>query len=274
MSILINEKTRVLVQGITGKQGSFHTEQMLAYGTNIVAGVTPGKAGQEVHGVPVYDSVEECPKADVAVIFVPARFAANAALESFSAGLFPVIITEHIPVLDVMELTKKGSFLGPNCPGLASPGKSKVGIIPNSIMKNGNVGIVSRSGTLTYEIISLLSNSGLGQSTVVGIGGDAINGMGFVDVLKEFEKDEETEKIVLIGEIGGSAEEEAAAFLEGYSKPVVAYIAGRSAPAGKTMGHAGAIVYGNKGTAKSKVEALEKAGVPVARLPSEVLKLL
>jgi len=283
MSILIDEKTRFIVQNITGNQGSFHTKLMKEYGTKIVAGVTPGKKGQSVEGVPVFDTVKEAlayAKADFSLVFVPARFAKDAALESLNNGLNLVIITEHIPVHDTLEIMsvakKKGLVVvGPNCPGLISPGKSKAGIMPDHIFKKGKIGMVSRSGTLTYEIVNELSENGFGQSTVVGMGGDPIIGVDFIGCLKLFEKDKETSAVVLIGEIGGNMEEKTAEFLKkGYPKPVVAYIAGRTAPEGKRMGHAGAIIQGKAGTAQSKVEAFEAAGVKVAKLPSQIIRLL
>lgn len=281
MSILINKKTKVIVLGITGKQGSFHTKQMLAYGTNIVAGVTPGKGGQKVEGVPVLNSVKEAlkkHKADWAVLFVPAPFAKDAAIDCLKNGLHIVIITEGLPQHDAVAIMKaagKKTVLGPNCPGLCSVDACKIGIMPNQIFRKGNVGIVSRSGTLTYEIIHQLSMAGMGQSTAVGIGGDVVIGMHFIDVLKRFDKDKATKKIVIIGEIGGDLEEKTAKVIRKITKKkVVAYIAGRTAPPGKRMGHAGAIVSGKSGTAASKVEAFEKAGIKVAKVPSEIVKLL
>lgn len=281
MSILINKKTKVIVLGITGKQGSFHTKQMLAYGTNIVAGVTPGKGGQKVEGVPVLNSVKEAlkkHKADWAVLFVPAPFAKDAAINCLKNGLHIVIITEGLPQHDAVAIMKaagKKTVLGPNCPGLCSVDACKIGIMPNQIFRKGNVGIVSRSGTLTYEIIHQLSMAGMGQSTAVGIGGDAVIGMHFIDVLKRFDKDKATKKIVIIGEIGGDLEEKTAKLIRKITKKkVVAYIAGRTAPPGKRMGHAGAIVSGKSGTAASKVEAFEKVGIKVAKVPSEIVKLL
>jgi succinyl-CoA synthetase alpha subunit len=252
-------------------------------GTEIVAGVTPGKAGEEVEGIPVYHSVAEAlkeHKADFSVIFVPAKFAKDASLEALENGLNIIIITEGVPVHDSIEIIAKAKekglvVLGPNCPGIIVPEEIKIGIMPKHIFKKGNVGIVSRSGTLTYEIVNLLSENGIGQSTCVGIGGDAVIGLDFIDVLKEFESDPETEKIVLIGEIGGDLEEKAAVFIkENIKKPVVAYIAGKTAPLGKKMGHAGAIISGKAGTAESKIKALEEAGVKVAKLPSEVVGLV
>ncbi len=280
--ILLNKDTSAIVQGITGYQGGFHTQLMLDYGTKIVAGVTPGKAGERVHGVPVFDTVADAlkvKKAEWSVLFVPAKFAKSAAFEALNNGLNIIIITEGIPVHDSIEIMalaekKKLKVLGPNCPGIATPGEAKLGIIPGQFLKKGNIGIVSRSGTLTYEVANLLSKEGLGQSTIVGIGGDPVIGIDFIDILREFEKDKDTKVVVVIGEIGGDMEERAAKFLKGYKKKVVAYIAGLTAPEGKRMGHAGAIISGSTGTAKAKVEALEKAGVKVARLPSEIIKLL
>lgn len=283
MSILINKKTRAIVQGITGHQGGIHTEEMLAFGTTIVGGVTPGKGGQEVHGVPVFDSVKEAlghAKADWSILFVPAPFAKNAALESIDAGLNIVLITEHLPVLDAIEIVqvsrkKKVHVVGPNCPGLATPNESKLGILPHDVFLDGHVGVISRSGTLTYEIVAELTKAGIGQSTVLGIGGDPIVGTNFIDALKLFEEDDDTEQIVLVGEIGGGEEEAAAEYIsKNITKPVVAYITGRTAPPGKTMGHAGAVISGKVGTAGTKVDALKQAGVPVADLPSEVPQLL
>lgn len=274
MSILVDEKTRVVVQGITGREGEFHARQMQAYGTQVVAGVTPGKGGQTAaDGVPVYDTVREAvaqEHANVACIFVPKQFAPDAVLESVDAGIpFTVLITEYIPVNDMILIVnhvKRAGvrLLGPNCPGIISPGKSKVGIMPGHIHQRGNVGLISRSGTLTYEIVKMLTDAGLGQSTVVGIGGDPVPGTSFADVLPMFENDPQTDAVVMIGEIGGSDEEDAMAFARTMSKPVIGFIGGRSAPAGKRMGHAGAIISGKSGTAEAKVEALTKAGVRVA----------
>ena len=285
MSILVDSETRVLVQGITGSEGSFHTKRMLQYGTKVMAGVTPGKGGQEVEGVPVYDSVDEAlkehPEINASIVFVPARFAPDAILEAADARIpLIVAITEGIPVhqmLRVYHLLKLYGvrLIGPNCPGVISPGKAKVGIMPGEVFAPGPVGIVSRSGTLTYEIASHLSRAGIGQSTVVGIGGDPIIGSSFVDILELFAEDPETELVVLVGEIGGTAEEEAARFAaENLKKPMVAYIAGFSAPPGKRMGHAGAIISGSEGTAEAKARALESYGVPVARTPAEVARLV
>ncbi len=280
--ILINKSTSVIVQGITGYQGSFHTKLMLDYGTKIVAGVTPGKAGERVHGVPVFDSVADAlkvKKAEWSVLFVPAKFAKSAAFEALNNGLNLVIITEGIPVhdaIDIMALAekKKLKVIGPNCPGIATAGEAKLGIIPGDLLKPGNIGILSRSGTLAYEVVNYRSQSGIGKSTVVGNGGDPVIGLDFIDLLKEFEKDKNTKAVVIIGEIGGEMEERTAKFLKNYKKKVVAYIAGLTAPEGKRMGHAGAIISGTAGTAKAKVEALEKAGIKVAKLPSEIVKLL
>jgi succinyl-CoA synthetase alpha subunit len=285
MSILIDKNTRVLVQGITGHQGLFHTQQMLQYGTQVVAGVTPGKGGEWAAGrVPVFDSCRqavEATGANCSVIFVPARFVEDALYESADAGISLIIcITEGVPISDMMRARlfldeKRVRLIGPNCPGLLTPGQSKVGIIPGHIAQPGNVGIVSRSGTLTYEVIHALTRNGLGQSTCVGIGGDPVNGTSFIDVLGMFEEDPQTDKIVLIGEIGGTDEEKAARFIsEKLTKPVVGFIAGQSAPPGKRMGHAGAIVEGNAGTAVSKITALEAAGVKMAKHPEEIPSLL
>lgn len=280
MSILIDEKTKVVVQGITGRDGSFHTKAMIDYGTKVVAGVTPGKGGTAQHGVPVFDLVSDAVAAtgaDTAVIYVPPAFAADAVLEAAHAGVkFVVAITEGIPVMDMIpvipELREMGvRLLGPNCPGLISPGKCKVGILPGEIHRPGPVGVVSRSGTLTYEMVYQLTRNGIGQSTCIGIGGDPIIGTRFIDTLELFEKDPETKAVVMIGEIGGNSEEEAARFVqEKMTKPVVGFIAGRTAPPGKRMGHAGAIISGGKGTAAEKTEALERCGIRVARIPSEV----
>ena len=285
MAILVGSDTRAIVQGITGRQGSFHTRLMLDYGTKIVAGVTPGKGGQEVHGVPVYDTVKEAlaeHDANASIVFVPARFAKDAVLEAIEAGLeLVVVITEHIPVRDTMEflaLAKREdtTIIGPNTPGIITPGECKLGVMPGHVFKRGRVGMVSRSGTLTYEIAAQLTRAGLGQSTCLGIGGDPVVGLTFTEVLDMFEKDPETEAVVLIGEIGGNLEELAAQYIREreYPKPVVAFIAGRTAPPGKRMGHAGAIIMGRAGTAQSKIEALERAGVPVARTPKEAAELV
>jgi succinyl-CoA synthetase alpha subunit len=281
--ILLDENTRAVVQGITGKQGSFHTKKMLECGTNIVAGVTPGKGGMEVHGVPVYDTVCEAVDehdANASVIFVPAPFAKDASYEAIDAGLdLIVIITEHIPVHDAIDIVDYAEsvgakIIGPNTPGIASPKVGKLGIIPMSILKEGSVGMVSRSGTLTYEIASQITSAGFGQSTCVGIGGDPVTGLRYVETLEMFEKDDETDAVVMIGEIGGSAEEIAAEYIKKMKKPVIGYIAGQSAPKGKRMGHAGAIIEGGKGTAESKMKALEEAGAYVAKKISDIPKIL
>ncbi|MCG2770410.1 MAG: succinate--CoA ligase subunit alpha [Anaerolineae bacterium] len=284
MSILVDESTGLVVQGITGREGSFHTQQMLEYGTRVVAGVTPGKGGATVCGVPVFDSVREAVEQSVAntsVIYVPAPYAPDAIYEAADAGISLVVcITEGIPVLDMIEvcdyLERKGvRLIGPNCPGLTSPGKSKVGIMPGHIHRTGSIGVVSRSGTLTYEVIYALTALGLGQSTCVGIGGDPIIGSDFVSILSLMEDDPQTQGVVLIGEIGGNGEEQAAAYIaDKMTKPVVAFIAGRTAPPGRRMGHAGAIISGAAGTASAKIAALEEVGVPVARQPEEVASLM
>jgi len=284
MSILVDRSTRVLVQGITGREGSFHTRQMLAYGTRIVAGVTPGKGGQVVEGVPVYDDVLTAVRqtaANTSVIYVAAPQAVDAILEAADGGISLIIcITEGIPVWDMIRVVrylqgKPLRLLGPNCPGVTTPDVAKVGIIPGHIHLPGPVGVVSRSGTLTYEIVWALTQAGLGQSTCLGIGGDPINGTSFVDVLRLFEEDPQTRAIVLIGEIGGSAEEEAADYIAAHvSKPVAAFIAGRTAPAGRRMGHAGAIIAGGTGKAEDKIAKLRVAGVLVADYPEQVAELL
>jgi succinyl-CoA synthetase alpha subunit len=285
MSILVDKNTRLVVQGITGSEGLFHTQQMLAYGTNVVAGVTPGKGGEWVEGkIPVFDSVKKAAEttgANVSIIFVPARFAPDAMLEAADAGIPLVIcITEGVAVQDMMRvrnyLDQKGvRLIGPNCPGLLTPGEAKVGIIPGNIAIPGNVGVVSRSGTLTYEVLYAMKNIGLGASTCVGIGGDPVNGTNFIDCLEMFNDDPKTEKVVLIGEIGGNDEEKAAEYIANkMTKPVVSFIAGQSAPPGKRMGHAGAIIEGGAGTAAEKIKALESAGVRVARHPEEIAELL
>ncbi len=285
MSILVNKETRLVVQGITGNEGLFHTRQMVAYGTNVVAGVTPGKGGEWVdEKIPVFDSVKiavEAAGANTSIIFVPARFAADAIFEAADAGVpFIVCITEGIPVSDMMRarnyIDQKGvRLLGPNCPGLLTPGEAKVGIIPGNIAIPGNVGVVSRSGTLTYEVLYALKQVGMGASTCVGIGGDPVNGTNFIDVLQMFEDDPHTDKVVLIGEIGGTDEEKAAEFIATkMTKPVVSFIAGQTAPPGKRMGHAGAIIEGGAGTAADKIKALEAAGVKVAKHPEEIPSLL
>ena len=286
MSILIDKNTKLIVQGITGNEGLFHTTQMFAYGTNVVGGVTPGKGGEWVLDgkVPVFDSVKmavDATGANCSVIFVPARFAADAMFEAADAGIpLIVCITEGVAVQDMMRVRnyldqKKVRLVGPNCPGLLTPGQSKVGIIPGNIAIPGNVGVVSRSGTLTYEVLYAMMNLGIGASTCVGIGGDPVNGTNFLDVLDMFEHDPQTEKVVLIGEIGGTDEEKAAEFAaKKMTKPMVAFIAGQTAPPGKRMGHAGAIIEGGAGTAADKVRALESAGVKVAKHPEEIATLL
>jgi succinyl-CoA synthetase alpha subunit len=286
MSVIIDQTTRVVVRGITGNEGRFHTIAMKQYGTNIVAGVTPGKGGQNLEGIPIFDKIDDAISregANTSIFFIPARFVKDAVLEDIEAGIKTiVIITEGVPQIDEIEFVaqanKKGvTLIGPNCPGIINPGlKIKVGILPAHIFKAGPVGIVSRSGTLTYEIAWHITASGSGQSTCVGIGGDPIIGLDFVKLLETFRKDDETKGVVLIGEIGGDAEEMAAKYIvdTGYPKPVVAFIAGRTAPQGKRMGHAGAIIMGDSGTAKSKIQAYSAAGVPVAEKPSEIIKIL
>lgn len=284
MAILLDKQTRVLVQGITGRDGSFHTQQMLAYGTDVVAGVTPGKQGEEVHGVPVFNTVKaavDATHANCAIIFVPPRFASDAVLEAADAGIPLIIcITEGVPVQEMSAVyeyvQKKGSrLIGPNCPGLIVPGACKVGIMPGHIHRPGNIGVISRSGTLTYEVVYQLTQADMGQSTCVGIGGDPIIGTKYVDLLELFQADPETEAIVLIGEIGGNDEEAAAEYIrEHVRKPVISFISGRTAPPGKRMGHAGAIISGSSGTAEAKIEALNAAGVPVADTPAQVVDLL
>jgi len=280
MSILVNKETRVIVQGITGRAGAFHTRTMLAYGTHVVAGVTPGKGGETFEGVPVFDTVAEAvteTRADASAIFVPAPFAADAMMEAADAGIGLVVcITEGIPALDAARarefVRRRGArLIGPNCPGVITPGEAKVGIMPAEIHRPGGVGVVSRSGTLTYEAIGQLTRLGIGQSTAVGIGGDSVIGTSFTDVLEMFEEDDGTNAIVLIGEIGGSAEEKAAEFIrDRMTKPVAAFIAGRSAPPGKRMGHAGAIIAGSSGGAEAKIAALRDAGAAVAESPARI----
>jgi succinyl-CoA synthetase alpha subunit len=284
MGILVNAETKLIVQGITGRDGSFHTEQMIEYGTNVVAGVTPKKGGQTIFDRPIFDTVKEAKEAtgaNASVIFVPPAFASGAMIEAIEAGLdFVVAITEGVPVNDMVKVwdAVEGSgtrLLGPNCPGVITPGACKVGIMPGQIHKPGNVGVVSRSGTLTYEVVDQLTRANLGQSTCVGIGGDPIIGTKFVDVLELFEKDDATEYIVMIGEIGGNDEEVAAEYIaSNVTKPVVSFIAGQSAPPGRRMGHAGAIVSGGSGKAEDKIDALSKAGVKVAVTPTEIGRLV
>lgn len=284
MAILINKDTQVIVQGITGRQGAFQTQLMLDYGTKIVAGVTPGKRGEKVSGVPVYDTIAEAldeVEATAAICFVPARFAKNAIMEAIDANLSPItVITEWMPIHDAMKVIKYANdqrvlIVGPNTPGVITVGECKLGIMPTRIFQRGTVGIVSRSGTLTYEIAASISRKGFGQTTCVGIGGDPMTGLDFAETLKMFERDKETEVIALIGEIGGNSEETAAAYIRAnVQKPIVAYIAGRTVPPNKRMGHAGAIIAGSAGTAEVKIEALETVGVPVAERPTEVAELI
>lgn len=284
MAILLDKNSKILVQGITGSEGAFHTGLMLEYGSQVVSGVTPGKGGSQIHGVPVYNTVKQAVNetgANVSCIFVPAPFAADAILEAADAGIpLIVCITEGIPVQDMIRAVSfvkrngQSRLIGPNCPGLTTPGACKVGIMPGDLFMPGNVGLVSRSGTLTYEIVNYLTHAGLGQSTCVGIGGDPIIGTTFIDVLPLYEADPQTEIVVLVGEIGGSDEENAAEYIKTMTKPVVGFISGRTAPPGKRMGHAGAIISGGKGSPQSKVEALTAAGVPVADTPSEIPTLV
>lgn len=281
MGILIDKDTRLLVQGITGSVGSFQTKEMKEFGTNIVSGVTPGKGGSEVHGIPVFDSVREAVEKtspNASVIFVPPPFAADAIFEAVDNEIELIVcITEGIPVHDTMRVcayleNSSSRLLGPNCPGITTPGESKIGIMPNTIHLPGNVGVVSRSGTLTYEIVDLLSKNGVGQSTSAGIGGDAVIGTSFIEILELFEEDKETHAVVLVGEIGGTAEEDSIDFIKQMSKPVIAYIVGVSAPPGKTMGHAGAIVSMGAGSALEKIAAFEKSGIPVAKSPVDIVQ--
>lgn len=284
MSIFIDKDTKLVVQGITGRDGSFHTRQMIEYGTQVVAGVTPGKGGQDFDGVPIFDTVEQAVKergANTSVIYVPPAFAADAMFEAADAGIeFIVCITEGVPVLDMTRVRpyvrEKGArLLGPNCPGLISPGKSKVGIIPGNITMPGPVGLVSRSGTLTYEVVAKLAGADIGTTTCVGIGGDPINGTNFIDCLEAFEADPETKAIVMIGEIGGTDEQQAAEFVsEKLSKPVVGFIAGQTAPPGRRMGHAGAIISGSAGTAEEKIQSFRDNGIGVAKRPLDVVGLI
>ncbi len=284
MSIFVDRETRLVVQGVTGRDGSFHTKQMIAYGTGVVAGVTPGKGGQRFDGaVPVFNTVAEAREAgaNTAVIYVPARFAAEAIFEAADAGIpLIVCISEGIPVLDLTRVMpflheREARLIGPNCPGLISPGQAKVGIIPGQICREGRIGVVSRSGTLTYEIIHQLSGSGLGQSTCVGIGGDPIIGTDFIDCLAAFERDLDTDAVVMIGEIGGTAEQEAAEYVAAnLTKPVIGFIAGQTAPPGRRMGHAGAIISGSSGTAAEKMQALSAAGIGVMKRPADVVPMM
>jgi succinyl-CoA synthetase alpha subunit len=284
VSILVSKNTRLVVQGITGREGEFHTRRMIEYGTNVVAGVTPGKGGGWVNGVPVFDTIKEAvaaTEANTSIVFVPARFAPDAMYEATDGGISLIVcITEGIPILDMLKvrayLAQKGvRLIGPNCPGVITPGECKVGIMPDYIHTPGPVGVISRSGTLTYEVVNDLTRRGLGQSTCVGIGGDPIIGSDFIDILTLFEEDPLTEQVVIIGEIGGSDEERAADFIATQvTKPVTAFVAGRTAPPGKRMGHAGAIISGGAGTAVEKIEALEAVGVEVARHPAEIAELV
>ena len=279
MSIWLDSKSKIIVQGITGKNGQFHTEQMLNYGTKVLGGITPGKGGQETLGVPIWNTVNEAVDngANVSCVFVPPPFAADAIMESADAGIELIVaITEGIPALDMVKVKKylepiETRLIGPNCPGLITPGVSKVGIMPGHIHRKGDVGIISRSGTLTYEAVNQVTEKGLGQSTCVGIGGDPVNGTNFIDCLDAFENDSQTKSMIMIGEIGGTAEELAAEYVKEYvTKPIVGFIAGRTAPPGKRMGHAGAIISGGKGTAREKMMAMEKAGIRVTDNPAKL----
>ena len=284
MSILVDKSTRLVVQGITGREGEFHARQMIEYGTNVVAGVTPGKGGGWVAGIPVFDTMHEAreaTEANTSIIYVPARFAPDAILEAVDAGIRVVVcITEGIPVLDMIKVRayldcSDARLIGPNCPGIITPGEAKVGIMPGHIHTPGPIGVVSRSGTLTYEVVHALTARGLGQSTAIGIGGDPINGTDFIDALRLFEEDSQTNQVVLIGEIGGTDEQRAAEYIARYmSKPVTAFIAGQTAPPGKRMGHAGAIIQGGEGTAAEKIAAFEAVGVRVAKHPGEIAELV
>ncbi|WP_455644725.1 succinate--CoA ligase subunit alpha [Methanosphaera sp.] len=282
--ILLDENTHAIVQGITGKQGRFHTKDMLEYGTNIVAGTSPGKAGQTVEGIPVYNSIEEIkkhhPEVNASIIFIPAPYVKDAAFEAISELDLVIIITEHIPIRDTMEIVEYAKendtiLIGPNTPGIITPEIGKLGIMPSHIFKKGKVGLVSRSGTLTYEVASQISDSGIGISSAIGIGGDPVNGQNFTDILKKFEEDPETEKIVMLGEIGGIAEVKAAKYAEEHlTKPIVSFIAGVSAPLGKRMGHAGAIIEGTDGTAQNKKDLLAEHGVHVADRPADIVNII
>lgn len=284
MSILVNKSTRIITQGITGTTGQFHTKACKEYGTQMVAGVTPGKGGQDFEGIPIFNTVAQAKKvtgANTSVIYVPPPFASDAIMEAFDAKLDLVVcITEGIPILDMVKVKKymqgkQTRLIGPNCPGIITPGECKIGIMPGHIHKKGNIGIVSRSGTLTYEAVDQVTRMGLGQSTCIGIGGDPVNGTNFIDCLELFEKDPDTKAIIMIGEIGGSAEEEVAVFIKkNVSKPVVGFIAGMTAPPGKRMGHAGAIISGGVGGAKEKIEILESCGVAMAKSPAEIGSVL
>jgi len=283
MSIWLNSDSKIVVQGITGKNGQFHTEQMIDYGTKVIGGVTPGKGGKETLGLPIWNTVDKAVDmgANVSCIFVPPAFAADAIMESADSGIGLIVaITEGIPALDMVKAkkyinSKDTILIGPNCPGIITPGESKVGIMPGHIHRKGDVGIISRSGTLTYEAVNQVTEIGLGQSTCIGIGGDPVNGTNFIDCLEAFEKDKDTKSIIMIGEIGGNAEELASEYVQEYiSKPVIGFIAGRTAPPGKRMGHAGAIISGGKGTAKEKMKAMQRAGIHITENPAELGKTL